>query len=341
MKTMRISALALAIVIMWGSAVALAEEKPARAVINPEIVQTAPAHKGPAPWAQLYGNQKWYASQKGKLQTFTGTLQAIPQKPGIGSTLMRTAHYRLGKWRIFTSGQRHHALDRLVGKRVSIRGKAVEMNLEGHHLREIWPASVRQEPEAGNNKPQFVPGREPMPGKGKALPVAMGGISVTITPTKKAFGPKDTIAFLVTYKNVGERGFMLCDPGFAPAYRTTFVNVKTKQEYMAVCTAKYERGFTSIALEAGKSVQYTAKFPRNHYAYIVRQPLPPVKNRPMTPALHPVEKATAKSLPPGVYRAIIRINLRRHPRAATMDTRFAWWQGALSPTPVEFTVKGE
>jgi len=29
------------------------------------------------------------------------------------------------------------------GKKVVFRGKAVEMNLEGQHLKEIWPATVK------------------------------------------------------------------------------------------------------------------------------------------------------------------------------------------------------
>jgi len=34
-------------------------------------------------------------------------------------------------------------LDRLVGQAVEIRGKAVDMELEGQNLKEVWPAAIR------------------------------------------------------------------------------------------------------------------------------------------------------------------------------------------------------
>lgn len=93
-------------------------------------------------WTPLFANEGWYKRRKGAERSFTGTLEAVPGA-GRPSTLMRTAHYRLGKWRLYTRAKKHPALDRLVGKPVEIRGKAVEMNLEGRHLQEIWPGSIR------------------------------------------------------------------------------------------------------------------------------------------------------------------------------------------------------
>lgn len=93
-------------------------------------------------WTKLFAEEDWYKRRKGEERSFMGILQAVPGAGGP-STLMRTAHYKLGKWRLYTKAKKHPALDKLVGKGVEIRGKSVEMNLEGRHLQEIWPGSVR------------------------------------------------------------------------------------------------------------------------------------------------------------------------------------------------------
>jgi len=93
-------------------------------------------------WQDL-GTDKTYQDKKDvKEQTFTGELEAIPNTgaPGI---IQRTSFYKLGDKTVFTGGKKKPALDALVGKKVDIRGKAVDMELEGQQLHEIWPASVR------------------------------------------------------------------------------------------------------------------------------------------------------------------------------------------------------
>lgn len=94
-------------------------------------------------WVKLFADQPWYKGRKGAESMFSGTLQAVAGAGGM-STLMRTAHYRLGKWRLYTGARKHPDLDKLVGKGVQIRGKRVEMNLEGRHLKEIWPGHIRR-----------------------------------------------------------------------------------------------------------------------------------------------------------------------------------------------------
>jgi hypothetical protein len=60
---------------------------------------------------------------------------------------MRTSYYRLRDRTVYTGGKKVKALDRLIGKEVEIRGKPVNMELEGQALAEIWPAAVRPTPE--------------------------------------------------------------------------------------------------------------------------------------------------------------------------------------------------
>jgi type 1 glutamine amidotransferase len=88
-------------------------------------------------------DEKWYRDRKeGKEQTFTGTLEAAPQDGGV-TAAMRASFYRLGDRTVFTGGKKNSVLDGLVGKRVEIKGKAVDMELEGKQFREIWAAAAR------------------------------------------------------------------------------------------------------------------------------------------------------------------------------------------------------
>ena len=99
-----------------------------------------------AGWRKLFADQRWYKTRRGDEQEFTGVLKAKPKpRPGeiVASTLQRECYYFLGEWRVYTGARRHAALETLAGKKVVIRGKAVEMDLEGQHLKELWPAAVR------------------------------------------------------------------------------------------------------------------------------------------------------------------------------------------------------
>jgi len=132
--------------------------KPVEVKVDPKKVAPAPGGRpaaGGGKWTTLFAKERWYTSRKGAETSITGTLQAVPGAGGI-STLQRTAYYRIGKYRLYTRARKHPALDRLVGKAVQVRGKVVEMNLEGQHLREIWPAAVR--PAVIRVSPPVVPG---------------------------------------------------------------------------------------------------------------------------------------------------------------------------------------
>ena len=99
-----------------------------------------------AEWVTLFADQGWYKGQKGDEQIFRGKLEGL-QPPGIG-TLMRNAHYKLGDRTIYTGAKKIAALDAFVGQDVEIRGKPVDMSLEGQNLKELWPAAVRPRSDA-------------------------------------------------------------------------------------------------------------------------------------------------------------------------------------------------
>ncbi len=90
---------------------------------------------------KLFADADWYKQQPGKEEVFRGKLEAV--QPPQASTLMRNALYRLAGRAIYTGGKKIDALDKRVGAEIEIQGKAVDMNLEGQAIKEIWPASVR------------------------------------------------------------------------------------------------------------------------------------------------------------------------------------------------------
>lgn len=104
-----------------------------------------------ADWVLLFADQDWYKGQAGAEEVIAGKLESVT--PPEISTLQRNSYYRIGAMTIYTGAKRIAALDALVGKQVEIRGKLVEMNLEGQHLNEIWPAAVR----AGQARPDGAP----------------------------------------------------------------------------------------------------------------------------------------------------------------------------------------
>jgi hypothetical protein len=104
----------------------------------------------PGVWHKLYADEPWYKRRKGAEQVVKGTLKVAPKpKPGglVVSTLQRSCHYFLGELRVYTGGRRVPVLEALDAKPVALRGKRVDMNLEGQHLKELWPAAVRLAPD--------------------------------------------------------------------------------------------------------------------------------------------------------------------------------------------------
>ena len=103
-------------------------------------------------WAKVFADEPWYRVQEGAEREFTGVLKAVGRertKNGkVATTLMRDALYQLGDRTLYTGGKKAAALEAMVGKTVAIRGKAVDMALEGVSLREIWPAEIRETKDA-------------------------------------------------------------------------------------------------------------------------------------------------------------------------------------------------
>jgi type 1 glutamine amidotransferase len=94
-------------------------------------------------WKDVSKGEKWYQDQKAvKEQTFTGVLEAVPNADGP-STLQRARYYKVADRMVFTGGKKHPALDALVGRKVEIRGKPMDMELEGQQLKEVWVGQVR------------------------------------------------------------------------------------------------------------------------------------------------------------------------------------------------------
>ena len=102
---------------------------------------TRPAPAKTAEWQTVFAGEKWYVDQAGTESVFVGVLEAVAQR-GEVSSLMRNSYYKMGKRTLFTGGKPLALLDSLVGKTVQIRGKAVDMELEGQQLHELWPGAV-------------------------------------------------------------------------------------------------------------------------------------------------------------------------------------------------------
>lgn len=98
-------------------------------------------------WQKLFADEAWYKNAAGQERLFTGVLNAVKDDPNMATTLQRTSFYSLDKRTIYTGAKRVDALDKLAGKVVTIRGKAVDMELEGREVREIWPAAVMEAKE--------------------------------------------------------------------------------------------------------------------------------------------------------------------------------------------------
>jgi len=124
----------------------------------------AAARARPTP---LFADEQWYKDQPGNEAEFIGVLEAAPAQAGA-DTRMRASFYRLGERAVYTGAKKAPALDALVGKRVLLAGKAVDMELGGRRVREIWPASVCAAP-----RPDKVLGRDD---SGKTIAVAAGDL---------------------------------------------------------------------------------------------------------------------------------------------------------------------
>lgn len=96
-------------------------------------------------WTDIFSGEGWYKNQKGEEEVFAGTLEAVDHsRPAKEPFAARGAFYRLGERSIYTGARRSAVLERLIGKKVEIRGKAQDYIVDKHAAREIWPAAARE-----------------------------------------------------------------------------------------------------------------------------------------------------------------------------------------------------
>lgn len=100
---------------------------------------------GPPQELELFAKEAWYKDTKGEVQNFTGVLKKTERGKGIVG-FGRSNPFRLemdgGKVREVYVGGNLKVLDPYVGKRITLVGKAVDMEVEGRMHHEIWPASL-------------------------------------------------------------------------------------------------------------------------------------------------------------------------------------------------------
>src|SRR5262245_54623772 len=107
-----------------------------------------PEGKEPPLKPELITKEEWYKSQPGKEQSFTGVLNKAERGKGVVGfgrfnpyTLVMESEGKKDTREVYVGGK----LDILapyVGKRVTLTGKAVDMEVEGRNHREIWPARL-------------------------------------------------------------------------------------------------------------------------------------------------------------------------------------------------------
>ncbi len=132
-------------------------------------VVAAPAEKAEPPAKkELFANENWYKNQKGKEETFEGTLEFKEQK-GVG--FGRYNPYRLvmkNDAREVYVGSQGKLLQPYIGKRIRLIGKAVDMEVEGRNHREIWAARLEVITE---EKPKEAPEAAALAADGKEVKI--------------------------------------------------------------------------------------------------------------------------------------------------------------------------
>lgn len=91
----------------------------------------------------LFAAEAWYKKRAGKEQTFEGVLTKVKRAGGIGFGRFNPYRLRMsnGVREVYMGGRK--TIEPYLGQRVRIRGKAVDMRVEGQFHREIWPAELR------------------------------------------------------------------------------------------------------------------------------------------------------------------------------------------------------
>jgi hypothetical protein len=101
----------------------------------------------------LFSKEDWYTGQEGKEQEFVGVLKKIDRKGGVGFGRDNPYYLEMekGKREVYM-GAKPELLAAYVGKKITLTGKAVDMELEGKQYHEIWPARVELAKGSGSEK---------------------------------------------------------------------------------------------------------------------------------------------------------------------------------------------
>ena len=104
---------------------------------------------------KLFADATWYKQQAGTEQVFEGVLEKADRRGAFGFGRFNPFHLKMDKdiREVYMGGQLK-TLEPYVGKRVRLRGKAVEMAVEGNRHREIWPAELVTLQTPANDSPQ-------------------------------------------------------------------------------------------------------------------------------------------------------------------------------------------
>ena len=130
----------------------------APASVDPPVKEAEPTSK-----KELFAKEDFYKSQEGKEQDFVGILKYTPPAEGVIG-FGRTNPYRLefttekGSREVYVGGK-PELLKAVIGKKVKMTGKPVDMEVEGKNHKEIWPARLEVLPEEKKADPKESPAR--------------------------------------------------------------------------------------------------------------------------------------------------------------------------------------
>jgi hypothetical protein len=99
----------------------------------------------PGKWEVLFPNATWNKFSKQEEKDFVGTIKFAPKNPRP-SFVQRFNPYKLvmqsgETFDIYCSGS--NVLKPYIGRRVIVRGKRMDLEIEGYLFKEIWPIGIK------------------------------------------------------------------------------------------------------------------------------------------------------------------------------------------------------
>lgn len=181
---------------------------------------------------KLFADEAWYKQHPGEEQAFEGMLEKVDRGGAFGFGRFNPFRLTLkdDTREVYMGGQLR-TLEPFVGKRIRLRGKAVEIGVEGKRHREIWPAelvvlaTVAEDSEAEGATAVALAIKDLLAGKrgieDTRLDVTWGGrgsatiygIGVGIWNRERQF-KLDNAQLLALLKILNEGGFAKMRPGY-------------------------------------------------------------------------------------------------------------------------------